>query len=625
MTVTYGLVSWTYLLLFIGGSHCLVDIQQSTSIRQKHRLLCMLTIAQRATHSDNLGQEKALLSHQQTICTMASHHRRRSSLERASIESILKSGEPGQPAAPPSSHVGNSPNRAYFAMAPPPRTNINHSRALSYNPRRPNRLSLSFPVAPSTNSNESSRPTPTSSNIPSFPPTPAGVIPENVPNDASSFLVALAAQERRVLELKEELGKAEMELKTLKRQWASHESHKKKAEIRHVEPLQPLQTVVSGGSGEETITTRQSTELDRRRAALLGNLTIPKENRRKFSGAHTRTLSLLSPERSNFREPRPFPAVDESRSETPSLSRTATLPTMRTMPDTSQGITRISQATNRARHSYQSGMTQGAKQIAEDVKAGLWTFLDDLRQATVGDEAVHGTTNRASLDPNVSTPVRRGSKASQPGAERVKRNPSPKTLSPRTWDSLTGNSSLMDAAGALWPELDQPLEPSTSKANTKKASKTISLAPALDDLDDDWSNWDSPTPKSPRWSASTTLSDPATPSNGNVDENVTYVTKSTFQPSTPPKSRNNIDKSTNRIQSNDEPSTPSKRDSIQWPALDKLTAQNLRGGLQRTISTIMTEWEKSITPPPEREETSDPLGSASEEAHIQDQVILMSR
>jgi hypothetical protein len=529
MTATYGLVSWTYLLLFIGGSHCLIDIQQSTR-RRKHHLLCMLTIAHKASHSSTLEQEKASLSHQQTICSMASHHRRRSSLEKASIESILKTGDSGQPAAPPSPHVGNSPNRAYFAMSPPPRTNLTHARALSYTPRRPNRLSLSFPVAPSTNSNDSSKPTPTSSSIPSFPATPSDIISGIIPDDPSSFLVALAGQERRVLELKEELAKAEWELKILKRQWASHEAHKKKAEIRHVEPLQSLQTVVTGGSGEEpTVTTRQSAELDRRRAALLGNLSIPKENRRKFSGAHTRTLSLLSPERSNFKEPRPFPTVDESGSDTPGLTRTATLPTMRTMPDTSQGITRISQVTNRARHSYQSGMTQGAKQIAEDVKAGLWTFLDDLRQATVGDEAVHGTTNRASFDASAVTPARNGSKSGA-GNERGKRNPSPKAVSPRTWDSLTGSSSLMDAAGALWPDMDQPLLPSTtSKATTKKASRPISLAaPALDDLDDDWSNWDSPAPKSPRWSGSTTLSVPATPSNGTVDENVTYVLQSIF-------------------------------------------------------------------------------------------------
>ncbi len=615
MTATIGLVSWTSLLLFIRGSHCLVDIQRSTR-RRKHTLLCMLTVTQQTSYSSTFQYQASQFNYQQTICTMASHHRRRSSVERASIQAILTAGELGQPAAPPSPHVGNSPNRAYFAMPPPPSTTINHSRALSYNPRRPNRLSLSFPVAPSANSNESSRATPTSSNLPSFPPTPADTIPESIPEDPSSFLVALASQERRVLELKEELAKAEVELKLLKRQWAYHESHKKKAEIRHVQPLQPLQMATTG-SEEPAITTRQSAEVDRRKA-LLNNLNIPKENRRKFSGAHTRTLSLLSPERSNFREPRPFVPVGETGPDMPGFSRTAT------MPDTSQGITKISQAANRARHSYQGGMTTGAKQIAEDIKAGMWTFLEDLRQATVGDEAVNGTANRASRDPTVGTPVRRGSKGSLLANERGRRNPSPKGSSPRTWDSLTGNSSLLDAAGALWPDLDRPLEPSAlPKSNVKKTSKPISLAaPALDDLDDDWSNWDSPTPKSPRWSGSSTVTDPATPSNGNVDDrNVKYVNKSAFPPF--------IKSDNNRIMGqSDESSTPSKRDSIQWPALDKLTATNLRGGLQRTMSTIMTEWEKSITPPPE--DRKDPISThagshESGDSIIQDQVVMMSR
>jgi len=47
--------------------------------------------------------------------------------------------------------------------------------------------------------------------------------------------------------------------------------------------------------------------------------------------------------------------------------------------------------------------------------------------------------------------------------------------------------------------------------------------------------------------------------------------------------------------------TQSKQDEIQWPALDKLTP----GNLKRTVSNIMKEWEKSLTPPPE--ERQDPI------------------
>jgi hypothetical protein len=450
---------------------------------------------------------------------MTTRNRRASSIDRASVLSILTSGASHNAAAPPSPHVGGSPNRELFAMDPPPRPQVvKHTRAMSYNPRRPNRLSLSFPVSTSTICNDSARPTPTSSNAPSFPATPATpaqATPAPSPTDANNFLVALAGQERRVLELKEELEKAELDLKKLKKQWAYHEASKKRAEIRHSEPLRSLHTVTTEGesSNEEGSANRQSVETDRRKALLSK---IHTESRRKvLTGGHTRTLSLLSPDRPNYAQPFPFPPVQESGSE----SDTSSLPRSTTMPDTSQGITKIS--SNRARHSYQGGVTHNAKQIAEDVKAGLWTFLEDLRQATVGDEAVTGSTNRASLDTANKDPKRTGSKSSLASSERGKRGTSPRPADARTWDSLTGsNHALLDAAGTMWEEMDQSCSASKSLTPLKQkpAAKSLSTVPIVDDLDDDWSNWDSPTPKSPRWSGSTELTDPATPSHSKGED-----------------------------------------------------------------------------------------------------------
>lgn len=436
---------------------------------------------------------------------MAGHNRRRSSIDPASVQSILTAGASGEPAASPTAHVGNSPNRPYFPMSPPPRQLVKHTRALSYTPRRPNRLSLSFPVATGSNPSESTRPTPTSSNASSFPQTPLDA-PTPSPNDPSGFLVALASQERRVLELKEELQKAETDLVKLKSQWASHERTRKRAEIRHSEPLQSLQTVVtdSGRSSEDTDgSTRQSTELDRRRA-LLTNL--PRESRRKvITGGHTRALSLLSPDRSNYTQP--FPTVQESRVEE---NNDFPKPTM---PDTSQGITKVS--ANRSRNSYQGGVTHGAKQIAEDVKAGLWTFLEDLRQATVGDEAVHGTPSQFSTDAAQSDPRKRSSKNNLSSSEKGRNSHSAKTTSPpRTWDSLTGTNlglGLSNTTESLW-QAENQIIPRTLAASKQKGTGPSPLVSQFDELDDDWSNWDSPTPKSPRWSGSTELSDPVTPS-----------------------------------------------------------------------------------------------------------------
>jgi hypothetical protein len=438
---------------------------------------------------------------------MASNNSRQSSLDLGdppSGRSILTSGaQPSQPAAPPSPHVALSRSRGDSALPPSPGSAIKHARTLSYTPRLTNRLSLSFPVA--TTSVESPRPTPTSSNTSSVPGTPAEIIPPPSPSDPSGFLVALAGQERRVLELKEELQKAEADLEKLKMQWAQHERMRKRAEIRHVEPLQPLQTVVTddGRTSEEADgATRHSIEMDRRKALL--NST--KEPRRKvITGGHTRTLSLLSPDRSNYT--RPFPPVKESEAESKDLARSPT------MPDTSQGITKIT--TNRARNSYQGGVTHNARQIAVDVKAGLWTFLEDLRQATVGDEPITGKTSRSSAEPPQNGLNRRGSRSSPLSNERARRAPSPRGVSStRTWDSLTGsNSVLLDAGGTYYVDTSPRHESKPSTA--AKGTSIRPLSPSVDD--DDWSNWDLPDPKSPRWSGSTELSEPATPPRSNND------------------------------------------------------------------------------------------------------------
>jgi len=439
---------------------------------------------------------------------MENHNRRRSSFDRASVEAIFNNSGVG---ASPPAHVGTSPNRANFSIEHPTPQSTLRPRPLSYSGRKQNRLSLSFPVAPSINSNDSTRPTPTSSHTFSFPSTQADKIPLPSPNDPTGFLTALASQERKVLELKEELGKAESELTHLKKQWAYHEATRKRAEIRNVQPLQSV--TAEGVIPVEEAAKRQSLELDRRKALLLNIPKIPKGSRRVIRGGHTRTLSLLSPDRATYNKT--FSALQEVKGESPG----AGLPRSTTMPDTSQGISRIN--SNRARHSYQGGVTLGAKQIAEDVKAGLWTFLEDLRQATVGEEGVNGATNR-SADTSSLGLHRRSSKGSLLSSERGRRAPSPRAPPNRTWDSLTGaNNVLLDAANSLWQDGPARTPSKSPVALKRKPARPLSTAPIMDD-DDGWSNWDSPVPKSPlRWSGSsgaTTASDPATPSNSNSDD-----------------------------------------------------------------------------------------------------------
>ena len=93
-------------------------------------------------------------------------------------------------------------------------------------------------VAPSgSNASKILTPVPSISAItlkPDRPPSPE----KKALYDSNTFLTALASQERRVLELKEELQKAETDLEKLKRQWTTHEAAKKRNELRQIEPLQ---------------------------------------------------------------------------------------------------------------------------------------------------------------------------------------------------------------------------------------------------------------------------------------------------------------------------------------------------------------------------------------------------
>lgn len=55
------------------------------------------------------------------------------------------------------------------------------------------------------------------------------------------------------------------------------------------------------------------------------------------------------------------------------------------------------------------------------------------------------------------------------------------------------------------------------------------------------------------------------------------------------------------LDQNNPPDSPSRSDEIQWPALDQLKP----GNLKKTVSTMMKEWEKSLTPPPEETQSED--------------------
>ena len=176
-----------------------------------------------------------------------------------------------------------------------------------------------------------------------------------------NWLTAIASQERTVLELREELQRAERELVSLKRQWALSERARKKTEVdSHASGLRRssesgrhgsiggacASTIADGESPSEnttpttasaestplsTIQAKMSRELERRnsiRASTVGGAALSSNGRRVFHGSHTRTLSLLVPPSAMESKARDtHEKVDESQRLNRS-PRAATLPSL---------------------------------------------------------------------------------------------------------------------------------------------------------------------------------------------------------------------------------------------------------------------------------------------------------
>jgi hypothetical protein len=460
---------------------------------------------------------------------------------------------------------------------------VSHSRSASMvgASRRGNRLSLSLPVQPP----HRVRHTPSSS----VSATPVGSLASTPwdtgfpsPTDSNGFLVALAAQDRRVLELKDELHRAEAELEKLKRQWGLHEASKKRSEIRHTEqlrsiPAEPVGLGVTEGERHNTAKPGRDEEIKQ----LVRNTAKPGQRTVMAGQRHTRTLSLLDSSRYGSRPSIDLAASEDSRtngieSNPDRIIRSTTLPELTRNP------TNINEHQTETRNSLQGqprdAILRTGRQIAEDFKDGLKTFFEDLRQATVGDEAINASSTRTASSltaPKVAK--RQGSKNSL--RSNGKRSPGTSTIRSSSSRSRSRDehqqdtSSLIDMGGSFWK--DHGIEdtkvgkrsPSQTQKNDQGGSSVKSQA--IDDDDDVWDAWDTPTSKvpSPRWSSSTYVSEGSPPSE-------------TF----------NLARNTPK----DEEMVV-KRDEIPWPALQKLSP----GNLKRTASTLMHEWEKSLTPPAE--------------------------
>ncbi|KAK5654869.1 hypothetical protein OQA88_6905 [Cercophora sp. LCS_1] len=486
---------------------------------------------------------------------------------------IGRGGEDAEPRRMPDDSVPSSPSpfRADDFIE------TRSSRSASTTSRSTNRLSLTLPIAPP--SAYPSRPTPVSSTAPSFPPTPLDTPLLASPLDSADFITAIAAQERRVLELREDLSRAESELAKLKKQWATHEAYKKRATRRNVEPLRPISVAADL---QEDAATRRSAELDRRKALLLAQQSqqnTPENGRRRvFRGGHTRTLSLLSPTKptSGFED-----AADGFKSgfdepDSPYVNRYAPISS--------------AQLAKRASWAPRSSVQTGAvKQIAQDFKYGLWTFVEDLRQATVGEEPITGQRTylrgndgvmRSALSGN-SSPLGSGDQdtirasGAGPRPRVAAAFDNPPAPSPNL---VTGDQrEEQDNVGASSAQVR-----GHQRSNTEggKAMKRFSWTPlTVDSYDDnDWSNWDSPNVSSTRWSGTTV--------NGDI---IPSIPEKRDDPATPLKNKSS------RLSGVTASPNSNKLEEL-LPAV----VNRLPGSLKRATTDLMKEWERSLYPEPER-------------------------
>jgi len=230
-----------------------------------------------------------------------------------------------------------------------------------------------------------------SSSVPSTPVIPVRPLsPEKKihhTEDTSGFLTALASQERLVLELREHLHRAELDLGKLKTKWALHEATKRRTQ------LQPLNTSISAPrsvDGEEL--SRSSREQQRHKIVKVDR---NNSQRKVFSGSrHMKTLSLLSPTAtmehganspSSARPPKSGPR-DTERQSTSNIVVEENKPVASPITLASTALTETPN-TNLPR----DVILDTGKQLVGDFRQGLWTFFEDLRQVTVGDEAVSGS------------------------------------------------------------------------------------------------------------------------------------------------------------------------------------------------------------------------------------------
>lgn len=436
----------------------------------------------------------------------------------------------------------------------------------------------------------------------------------------SDYLTALAAQERRVLELKEELQKAEAQLQTLKKQWANHESTKRRDERQKVHQMKPMTASpkVRSDEDEDGSNAWMYEEMARRKALLSNTKT---SHRRVFSGSRqTKTLSLLESIEGEDGEPASASDTPSARSPMKASPRIREVRRSRelvkTVPGPGPGPARASTTPNLwqtgdftidpiawaradSRSPQREAIIRTGKQVATDLREGLWTFLEDLRQVAIGEEPRPAQPQQDGLEGQSSKRSGRSGRPSmspRTGSERTSRKPG---ISPTEGEKFIRDNDLPAPTLIEAPEIVRPARSTGATPQKSRKSRNPIVSEPTPDAES-WETWDSPPPAQPRLSHSPTST--ASPTASSIAS-----TPGTMI-------------SDNNLILNSADSTPkplplaAKRDAIPWPSLSKLgpPAAAMGGQLRKTASHLMQEWERSLSPSP----VESPNGAVEERRQV---------
>lgn len=428
------------------------------------------------------------------------------------------------------------------------------------------------------------------------------------PSGDANFLTALAAQERRVLELREQLVKAEEQLMSLKKQWVSHEATRLRSDTRPTSAA-PVSAILTPplSSASDNVGSAEWIQEERKRRMSFGRPTSASGNsggRRVFASSKTaRPLSLVSPKSldpKRMSDPTPEKAEELASIGSPQHP----IPQRPTRSTTiTDGIETIPEeaSVRSLRESEAASLQRKSVALAADIREGLWTFFEDLRQATVGDEARPTQpllVREPAKDKDAARPVssHRPCKAHSPAKSGAGSKPPRRT--PAGYDGH--RETLIEVGGVMWKDDGKGLI-----AVEKAAAETLSRAPPekkrksrkprvesetrqtkgqtlLFDEEDPWDNWD-------EHAAPSKASHQKHPSSSRSNSSASAHQDS---PSTVHTTR-----SSSRS-SNDEP--PSRRDrahktqesasGFQWSNVTKRASQ-----LRTSAMHLMDDWERSIS------------------------------